>query len=233
MNDSGASSERPARAVQPQVALRYAPDPAWVEDNPPPMMPERSLEDFTDQGVLRILQDTQLNLTEPGVAVHMRVLQRVLTRAGAERAANLAIEFDPAYEQLEIHSIRVLRGEDAAEYAQPDAMQLLRRESQLERLALNGRLTASFVVPDLREGDQLEIRFTQFSAHPALSGRYGGWLIFNAYAPWVETRLRLIHTLSRPITLEPFNSPPAPQASAVERSGAGALVTAKTRRACT
>jgi Domain of Unknown Function with PDB structure (DUF3857) len=212
MNDTGESIERPALAHEPQGFLRYAPVPAWAACEPAPAMPDQALEDFTDQGLLRILHETQLSLMEPGFAVYMRVLQRVLTRTGAERAANVALEFDPAHEQLEVHSISVWRDGLATEYARPGAMQLLRRESQLERLTLNGRLTASFVVPDLRAGDQLEVRFTQFSGHPVLSGRYGGWLAFNAYGPWVETRVRLIRPLSRAITLKPFNSPPAAEA---------------------
>jgi transglutaminase-like putative cysteine protease len=212
MDERGHLAESTTAATDSGAAIRYAAPPSWVRDDPGPATPAGALEDYTDQGVLRVLQDTQLSLTEPGVSHHIRVLQRVLTRAGAERAANLVIEFDPSHERLEIHSICVHRGDDRTEHARPGAMQLLRRESQLERLALNGRLTASFVIPDLREGDQLEIRFTQYSAFPVLSGRYGGWLIFNAFGPWIETRVRIIRPLSRPIALKPFNSPPVAEA---------------------
>jgi hypothetical protein len=208
MNDTGRSVEQPALSTEPQV-LSYAPAAAWVQADPAPIVPGEGLEDFTDQGVLRILHDAQTSLLEAGAAVHMRALQRILTRTGAERAANITLEFDPTHERLEIHSICVWREGQPIEYARPNAMQLLRRESQLERLTLNGRLTASFVVPDLREGDQLEIRFTQLTGQPVLSGRFGGWLTFNGYAPWIETRARLVRPLSRAVSLKPFNSPPA------------------------
>lgn len=214
MSDTGEDATQPAIGPDSQEALLYGPDPAWVESRHAPTVPDQALEDFTDQGVIRILHDTQISLMDPGVAVHIRVLQRIVTRTGAERAANLAIEFDPNHERIEIHSICVSRAGHATEYARSDAMQLLRRESQLERFTLNGRLTASFVVPDLREGDLLEIRFTQFSSYPVLSGRYCGWLIFNAYAPWIETRIRLLHPVSRPVALKPFNTPPAFEANA-------------------
>ncbi len=208
MTDTGGLVWSAALPADAAGVVQYLPPPAWVHHDPGPAVPEGPLEDCTDLGVLRVLHDMQLSLMEPGAMLHLRVVQRVLTRAGAERAANLAIEFDPTHERLEVHSICIRRGGERREHARPDAMQLLRRESQLERLALNGRLTASLVVPDLREGDELEISFTQISAVPALSGRYGGWLIFNAYAPWIETRLRLIRPSSRPIALKPFNAPP-------------------------
>ena len=207
MNDS-AASDRTAPVADPQSGLCYTPAPAWVRHDAPPAVAAGNLDDFTDQGVVRILHDSQMSLLAAGVATHMHVVQRVLTRAGAERVANLAIEFDPAHDQVQIHSICVRRGEQCIEHAQPGAMQLLRRETQLERLALNGRLTASFVVPDLREGDELEVSFTHSSCVPALSGRYSGWLIFNTYAPWIETRLRLLRPPERRITLKAFNSPP-------------------------
>ncbi len=198
-------------AAKPTGAVRYVLAPEWARPEPPPTVPDAALEDFTDQGVLRILHDSQLSLRDAGIAIYLRAQQRVVTRAGAERAANLAIEFDPSHERLDIHSICVLRGPDRMEHARPGAMQLLQRESQLERLALNGRFTASLVIPDLREGDQLEVAFTRYSALPVFSGRCSSWLIFNAYAPWIETRIRILRPLSRQLTFKPFNSPPEPQ----------------------
>jgi transglutaminase-like putative cysteine protease len=208
MSDAVGFVETAAPAAAAGGHVQYLPVPAWVRHAPPPAVPAGAAEDFTDNGVLRILHDTQLSLLQAGVARHARVVQRILTRAGAEHAANLAFEFDPAHERLEIHSIRVVRGETYTEHARAGAMQLLRRESQLERLTLNGRLTASLVIPDLRQDDQLEISLTQVSAFPVLSGRFSGWLLFNAYAPWIETRVRLVHPPARPVALKPFNSPP-------------------------
>lgn len=207
MSDGVAVLEAPAPAAEAGY-LQYLSVPEWVHHAPLPAMPAGAAEDFTDHGVLRVLHETQLSLMQPGIARHARVVQRILTRTGAEHAANLAIEFDPAHERLEIHSIRVSRGEAHTEHARPGAMQLLRRESQLERLTLNGRLTASLVIPDLRQGDELEISMTQFSAFPVLSGRFSGWLLFNSFAPWIETRVRLLHPPSRPVALKAFNAPP-------------------------
>jgi transglutaminase-like putative cysteine protease len=218
MNDRGAAVGDAAEFVVAPVMtaattpagaqLHYQPPPEWVRHNPAPNVPATALEDFTDQGVLRILNDCQVSLMERGSATCIRIVQRILTRAGAERAANLAIEFDPTNDRLEIHTIRVRRNGSTIDHAVPGAMQLLRRESQLERLALNGRFTASFVIPDLREGDELELCFTHVGFNPVLAGRYGGWLIFPGFAPWVETRIRIIRPSTRLLGLKAFNSPP-------------------------
>jgi transglutaminase-like putative cysteine protease len=154
------------------------------------------------------LYDSQISLRQPGVAWHVRVVQRILTRAGAERAAHVALEFDPAHERLYVHCIRVWRGEQCIEHARPSDIQILRRETQLERLALNGRLTATLLIPDLRVDDHLEVACTVVSQNPVLGGRCAAWIIFNAYAPCIETRQRLIRPLNRPVFLKAFNDPP-------------------------
>jgi len=214
MNDSAAVADGPPLAGS-TPGLQYVPAPAWIRNDPDPTVPEGELEDVTDDGILRVLHDRQVSLVEPGVSAYVHFVQRVMTRAGAERAANLAIEFDPDHERLEIHTIRVRRNGSLIELARPGAMELLRRESNLERLALNGRLTASFVVPDLRVGDELEIAATHSTSLAVLRGRHASWLVFDAGAPWIETRLRVLHAATRPIALREFNSHPPAEISAV------------------
>lgn len=190
-------------------AVRCVPQPAWVEHHPWPAEEGQSHDSYSDNGLLRVLYDVQVSLLQPGVAWHLRAVQRILTRSGAERAAHVAIEFDPASDRLEVHYIRVWRGDDCIEHARPSEFQILRRETQLERLALDGRLTATLLIPDLRVDDRLETAFTLYSANPTLSGRYAAWNAFKSAAPWIETRQRLIHPLERRVFFKAFNEPPA------------------------
>jgi Domain of Unknown Function with PDB structure (DUF3857) len=194
----------------PSAPVTCAPLPEWVRYQPWPEEIEDPSGAWTDNGSLRLLHDTQVSLLQAGVICHVRAVQRVLTRNGAERAAQLVLEFDPTYERLEVHHIRIWRGGSCIDHAQActDALHLLRREKQLERLALNGRLSATLLVPDVRVDDRVELAFSQYSNNPVISGRYVGWMAFNSYAPWVETRQRLLRPLARPLGLKPFNQPP-------------------------
>jgi transglutaminase-like putative cysteine protease len=194
----------------PSDQVSYAALPPWVRYQPWPEEIEDPHGAWTDNGLLRVLHETQTSLLQPGAAYHIHVVQRVLTRAGAERAAQLVFEFDPTYERLELHHIRVWRGQSCVEHdlLGTSAFQLLRREKQLERLALNGRLSATLLIPDVRVGDRVEVSCTQYSNNPVLSGRYVGWMVFNSYAPWIETRHRLLRPLSRALHMKAFNDPP-------------------------
>ncbi len=120
-----------------------------------------------------------------------------------------------------MHRIGVWRAGTCIEHARSDAFQLLRREQGLEALTLDGRLTATLLIPDLRVDDTLEIAFTRLSHHPVLNGKFAGWLRFDVYAPWVETRQSINRPVGRTLWLKGFNEPPQPLvqiADGVERS---------------
>src|SRR5262245_3043338 len=167
--------------------VRCVPVPGWVRHEPYASQTPTT-DDASANGICRLLQDIQIDLSGREFAWHCRSSQRVLSRGGAERAAHFVVEFDPAYERLDVHFIRVVRGQDATEYAQPGAFQVFRRETSLERLMLNGRLTASLLIPDVRVDDVVEISFTLFGSNPALHGNCAAWVIFDAHNPWLDFR---------------------------------------------
>lgn len=118
------------------------------------------------------------------------------------------VEFDPLYQRLEVHFVRVLRGGERIEHAVADDFQLFRRETSLERLALDGRLTASLLIPDVRVDDIVEVALTLYGSTPVLNGRYAAWTAFDSFNPCIERRHRLLRPLARKIQIVEYNSPP-------------------------
>ncbi|MBC7042321.1 DUF3857 domain-containing protein, partial [Salmonella enterica subsp. enterica serovar Enteritidis] len=108
-----------------------------------------------------------------------RTAQRILTKEGAERASHIVIEFDPGYQRLEVHAVRIRRGDQSVDHARPGCFQVFRRERDIERLMLNGRLTASFLVPDVRANDILEFSCSLYGETPILKGKYQSWVAFD------------------------------------------------------
>jgi hypothetical protein len=170
-----------------------------------------SADAYVANGIVRLLCDTQVDLTGPQYVWHCRTVQRIQSRAGAEQASHLVIEFDPSYQRPEVHFIRVVRGEESVEHAATGQFQVFRRETKLERLMLNGRLTASLLVPDVREGDILEIALTLHGNSSALGGKYAAWVGFDTFNPWYEIRHRLLKPQTRKIPTRSFNGAPEPR----------------------
>jgi hypothetical protein len=166
------------------VTVRCVPLPDWVDYHAFPVAAAAPSDAYVDNGLCRILYDSQVNLEGTGFANYVRTIQRVVTRAGAERAAQFAVEFDPTHQRVDVHFIRILRADARIDHANAESIQLLRRETNLEWLALDGRLTATLLISDLRIDDVLDVSITIYSTNPILGGKYSGWFTFNTFAPW-------------------------------------------------
>ena len=181
--------------------------PDWVDHQPYPSEIPDAEASCIANGSCRLLNDIQVSLCSPEQAWHCRTVQRVLTREGAERVAHVVAEFDPGFQRIEVHFIRVIRGDESIEHAKPEALQLLRRETNLERLVFDGRLTASLLIPDVRIGDIVEVCVTVYGSVPVLGGRYVGWGTFDGFHPWFESRQRLVRPRARRIFMKEYNGP--------------------------
>lgn len=214
LEDLNAKREETQPAGSPSV-VRCVPVPAWVEEEPYSLQTPEAADNCVANGVCRLLHDTQVNLSGPEHAWHCRWAQRVLTRTGAEHAAHFMVEFNPAHQRLDVHFIRVLRSTERLDHTRYDAFQTFRRETNLERLALDGRITVSLLIPDVRVDDIIETSVTVYGANPVLGGRYEGWMVFDSFHPWIEMRHRLLRPVEREISIKDFNLPPV-RSTAVE-----------------
>ncbi|WP_257167265.1 DUF3857 domain-containing protein [Bradyrhizobium sp. SRS-191] len=193
--------------------VRHTPVPAWVDLAAYAVEPSPEQESCVANGVCRLLADVQVNLTGSQPLWTFRSAQRILTKEGAERASHIVIEFDPGYQTLEVHYVRILRGDQRIEHAQPGCFQVFRRERDIERLMLNGRLTASFLVPDVRANDILEFCCSLHGDKPIFRGKYLTWVALDAFNPTFDHRHRLLKPRDRNIASRDFNDPPRPEIS--------------------
>ena len=207
MNDIGESG-RGGSATVSVDEVRYAPVPAWVDLVPYETEPSPDQESAIANGVCRLLSDMQVDLTGPELCWSYRTAQRILTKEGAERASHIVIEFDPGYQRLEVHAVRIRRGDQSVDHARPGCFQVFRRERDIERLMLNGRLTASFLVPDVRANDILEFSCSLYGETPILKGKYQSWVAFDGTNPSFDYRHRLLKRRDRAIASREFNDPP-------------------------
>lgn len=195
--------------------VNCVPVPDWVDHQPYRSDVSETDADCVAGGACRLLSDIQVDLGQPELAWHFRNAQRVLTREGAERVAQIAVEFDPRFQRLDVHFVRLVRDGERVEHAKPEAFELLRRETKMERLAFDGRLTASLLLPDVRVGDLVEICVTVYGSPPVLARHFASWVAFDHFNPWFETRYRLVRPQSRNITVKLYNGAPEPAVSAV------------------
>src|SRR5262245_66448261 len=83
---------------------RVAPAPAWVDLASYPV-PDTPNPHFISHGVCVLLDDSQIDLCEPERAWFCRRAEMVTAPAGAERAAQFSVSFDPSFERVDVHSV--------------------------------------------------------------------------------------------------------------------------------
>jgi Domain of Unknown Function with PDB structure (DUF3857) len=203
MSDSTANSNY--ADIAPGV--KRAPTPGWVDLAPYPR-PAQPNPNFISGGVCYLLDDTQVNLTGAERAWFFRRADFVVSGAGVERAAQFEAVFDPACERLDLHFIRVLRGEKTFDHTGSTGFEVMRRERNLEQLKFDGRLSAHLSIPDVRAGDIIEFAYTIHGMRPILAGRHAATIIFEWQAGVVEVRHRLLTPVGRVINARPVRDPP-------------------------
>lgn len=119
-----------------------------------------------------LLIDRQRRLERSGTVSYAHAVRQINDSTGLQNGAQIEIEFDPTYEKLALHQLAIVRGDKRIDKLDRKIVKLLHRETQLERQMVDGRMTASIVVDDLRVGDRLEWAFSRTGDNPVFEGRY-------------------------------------------------------------
>lgn len=134
----------------------YQPSPAWVA-------PARPIDAtaMSAEGPLYPIFDTQERLADGTVWSYRNIVTRMATPEVIQQAGTLSIPWQPAKGDLIIHQIEIIRGAQRIDaLAGGKKFEVLRREKQLERFAIDGELTATLAVDGLQVGDLLHVVFS-------------------------------------------------------------------------
>jgi tetratricopeptide (TPR) repeat protein len=144
-----------AGEVRAQEVERAA-TPSWVR----PLARDEAAAPV-DASPIRILaMDQQVRFTPDGVDTYTFRRYRVQTTQGLGMLSTVSAVWSPPRETVQVHSVRILRGDQVIDVLDGQQFELLRRESNLENSMLDGSLTATLQPRDLRVGDILETAFT-------------------------------------------------------------------------
>lgn len=117
-----------------------------------------------------ILSDIQVKFGADADELYVERALRLQTSAGLP-AGGIALTWRPDVETLIIHRLHIIRGDQVIDVlAHGQAFTVLRRETNLERAALDGVLTASLQPEGLQVGDIVDLAYTTRRHDPVLQG---------------------------------------------------------------
>jgi transglutaminase-like putative cysteine protease len=193
-----------AGAAPVEPGWGVAPPASWVRQLPLPSA-DTPLRAGADSGRLYLLVDHQVHLGRVPVEYH-RFAWTPLSTAGVQNASEIQVHFDPAYQRLVVHHVRLLRGgKDTFAFHRSD-VRVIQQERSLDEQIYSGELTAVVFLRDLRPGDVLDYAYSLEGTNPIVGGDYDDELAL-AY----ESPVRLIrHVVQVPektvLHLKPQNT---------------------------
>ena len=176
------------------------PPPAWVRAVAPAAA--RGVE----AGTRYLLFDRQMRESARGSEHYYRFVEQVASAADVERVAQLRLDFEPSYQRLVIHHIRILRGGASIDVLRPADIKIIQREDELDEQLFNGTLSAVVFLDDVRAGDVLDYAYSVNGANPVLAGSYADILNLAGADPIDYLHIRLLWPAARKLFLRPHNT---------------------------
>lgn len=146
---------------------QYAPAAAWVK---PIALPKPKAEGGSATQLL--LWNTQSRYSDAGDETFSEIATRIESSEALADNGTLIHSWSPDTETLTVHKMHVIRNGAVIDLlAGGKRPTVVRRERKLEAAALDGRLTATLAIEDLRVGDIVNVAATVLRTDPVLAGR--------------------------------------------------------------
>lgn len=183
------------------------PAPAWIS------LCDFSLEPIspkpTQVNVQCLLSDVQRNWEEKTIYCHFAI--KALSQDGIKDVAQININFDPSYETVVMHCIRVFRNGEWHDRMRSSRHDLLQRESSLESDIFHGNLTLVYFLDDVRSGDIVECAYSIVGAMPFFASHYIGSFNLQTEATIERLYRCLLAHPDSALSIKSFNTTMNPQ----------------------
>ncbi len=156
-----------ARASDSDV--NYGPPDSWVkpqffsqETSTSPV--DASADDYT------LLMDQQINAVQNETFSHSD--REILTVDGVQNDSTITINFNPNYQSLTLHWVRIWRGGQYTDRLDTNKLQVVQQEKDLDEFSLNGEKSAILVLDDVRIGDVIDYAYSIKGKNPVFGGHF-------------------------------------------------------------
>lgn len=177
------------------ASVPVAATPNWITRvDAPPADPKNSQLEY-------LLIDRQLRVEDQSTSSYSHFVVHLGNQAAVDDESHVQIEYEPANERIILHRLTLRRGKQNIDQLQRARISTLRRERDLENGIINGALTTSIVLEDVRVGDILEYSYTRVTGQDGLGTAFSDSFVTQWSVPVRHSYLRVLHPASRNITV--------------------------------
>ncbi len=176
----------------PGVSFEIAPPSPWVKSIEAKAEAQNS-PDAIAGGIDYVLIDQQENYASHAHYYHQ--VTHIMSDKGVQNGSSVDVSFDPTYQKLTLHFIRVYRPglTDSMSQLDRSKIKLLQREPEMESFLLDGHYTAHCALEDVRPGDTIDYAFSIEGSNPVMAGRKSDTLSTEWSVPVAQASIRLVY----------------------------------------
>ncbi len=183
-----------------QVSTTKSPD--WVdniafEENIIPM-------ENISGGQVYLLVDRQYHIEKAEEYTHYST--KIVSDVGLQNGSTIEINYDPAYEQVLLISLDVIRKAEIKSQLDVDQFQIIQKEASADRFIFDGSKTALFHLKDVRVGDIIDYKYIIKGRNPVFGGKFFASRYLNYQDPVGRNFLKVIVPRARNLKLKTYNS---------------------------
>ncbi len=160
-----------------------------------------------------LLIDRQLRAEDKGSSSYTHFAVHLGNQSAVDDESHLQITYRPSTERITLHRLTIRRGGQKIDQLQRARISTLRRELDLEQGIIDGDLTTSIVLEDVRVGDVLEYSYTRAIGEDGLGTEFSDAFTTQWSIPVRHSYLRLLHPAARKIAVKNTNAAEQPTVS--------------------
>ena len=160
----------------------------------------------SDSTSTRLLEDLQVKVSATTVERYYHFTTRIDNASGLDDLSQIRFYYEPSYQQLAIHYVRILRDKQSLNALRPSEIKIIQQEDALDQQLYNGTQAALIFVNDLRVGDVVEYAYTITGQNPVLGGRFADTFYLAQDEPVEEFHLRLLYPTNRELFIKNENT---------------------------
>ena len=159
-----------------------------------------NLDDQAEDGYVNLDFEKQISLAHQ--STYYKKAIRILSEAGVQNRSEVNVSFDPSYNKLIFHSIRIIRENGSINKLQPSKIKLIQQESELKKYLYNGTISAVLFLEDVRKGDIIEYSYTIKGFNPVFENKFSDEFSTSYSVPLYNLFYKIIVPSNRNIQIK-------------------------------
>jgi transglutaminase-like putative cysteine protease len=174
-------------------------EPSWVTINAIDYSNSR-LDHEAEDGYVDLVYEKQVSLEQQ--SIYYKIAIKIISEAGVQNKSEISISFDPSYEKLIFHSIKIIRGKESINKLQLGKIKIIQKETELDKHIYNEALSAVLLLEDVRKEDIIEYSYTRKGFNSIFKGKYSDRYGTVFSSPVCNLYYKIIVPADRTITIK-------------------------------